>query len=718
MADRLVNVRLNLQANPAAALSALTAVTAQLVRQETTAQRLVVALRPHLLRERVQWTLAERQARQEIAAAVTAATDADDRRRTAEFGIAQSMERQRQAMADIRAVTPESRRLTAEVAVQRALEGQRRAIAQIQESRTPAALREKVRLTLDAEKAQKVYNRALDVEKIAQKAGRAGKVVGLGGLAESAGRIAGVLAVAGRDSPFVKAINALLGGGIRGINALGSGIGGRLGGSVANVGGGLGGLLAGAGAGINNLTGGGAPRFVTPVTGLIGTIAQGAAAGLGAIGKITGALIGGLGKAVGTVGGVVSKLAGAFGKLGSGLASVFIKVISLPFSVIGAGVQILGGALQALGGIISGLFKAVGDVLPGLASTLNSLLGAAGNLIRSGFDAAKFANPAEARRFERAWADMTAAFGKSFTPVLEFMTKLIRVFGDFLLTIVPSAEAMTKLRKGLDAIVVSIRSSLEDLAPKVKGYLNALVEYFGELFSKLPVLASTAFDALTSKLSEAWQRITVTFTGLVIDIREGFLNARTFAAEFFDSVMKGLEAATTAASIAFSLSPAEAAEKGRRFARLIEDIRKGKEGRGDEFKDERDRLRAEREANEARRRGIVPGRDFKFPGLPDFGKILEKYLPKEGIFDKIRKALGFGAARQPLLNSTGIAPSQARFVSLEEYAKRSYEAAFGAGAQKPEERTAKNTDDIAKAAKAILAAVLNAGLPGVPPVLP
>lgn len=130
------------------------------------------------------------------------------------------------------------------------------------------------------------------------------------------------------------------------------------------------------------------------------------------------------------------------------------------------------GMAAAAGGMeggAAGALAAVGGPAGIAAAAITMLAGAAKDAAFKMLDLAKFANPAQALRFNMALEDVAGVVGQRFGPVLEKVTVIVRLFGDFLATVLPSEAEMSALMEELQPVIDEFKGALQEIAPYVKG---------------------------------------------------------------------------------------------------------------------------------------------------------------------------------------------------------------------------------------------------------
>lgn len=195
----------------------------------------------------------------------------------------------------------------------------------------------------------------------------------------------------------------------------------------------------------------------------------------GAVGGAPGAVLGGavaekipslLAKPVDAVNGLLGKVGSSLNTLGGSLGPV-----ALGFDAAGGAIKGLGSAVS----LIPGVGQALGPMISGLSMLPDLLKGITDTLV--GF-AAK-ASPAQFQMWAMALEDVQGVIGGTFLPVLELMRDGVRLFGDALASILPTAgearEAMAPLRESLQELFGTIREYVGEMGPVLRhGLLVAI----------------------------------------------------------------------------------------------------------------------------------------------------------------------------------------------------------------------------------------------------
>jgi hypothetical protein len=154
------------------------------------------------------------------------------------------------------------------------------------------------------------------------------------------------------------------------------------------------------------------------------------------------------------------------------------------------------GAAPAAGGLLD--IAAFKDALSGIVAPLQSFQStikdvAAGFLL---FKSVSLAAPGTMQRFNIALQDSTAVIGQRLAPVFEqVLIPAVKLFGDFLTTILPSADAFAEILSPINDFLVDLRKSLASVAPIIKDVLVVGLRALGEALKLVlwPIRVLTQF---------------------------------------------------------------------------------------------------------------------------------------------------------------------------------------------------------------------------------
>jgi len=138
--------------------------------------------------------------------------------------------------------------------------------------------------------------------------------------------------------------------------------------------------------------------------------------------------------------------------------------------------QTLGGIVgpgAAVGGAVGGAIGQAGGTVAGLVAPFRAATSAIGSFVEK-------ANPKAMERLNIAFDDVTAVVGQALTPVIEALTPAVRLFGDFLKSILPSADEFKDALAPFGELLSELRDSLAPVAPIIKDTLVTGLRLLGE----------------------------------------------------------------------------------------------------------------------------------------------------------------------------------------------------------------------------------------------
>jgi hypothetical protein len=141
----------------------------------------------------------------------------------------------------------------------------------------------------------------------------------------------------------------------------------------------------------------------------------------------------------------------------------------------GAASKVVRGAIEGYRQKSTEAGGGVGGALAGIGGAVTGIVGgfaAAGSALKS-FVAA--ANPAAVLRFDRALADVSGVIGRALAPVLDVVTGALRLFGDFLASVLPSGDQLREALAPIGELFDTLREALAPVAEILKNvFLVAL----------------------------------------------------------------------------------------------------------------------------------------------------------------------------------------------------------------------------------------------------
>ena len=142
----------------------------------------------------------------------------------------------------------------------------------------------------------------------------------------------------------------------------------------------------------------------------------------------------------------------------------------------GAGSGNIAGKVQA-GANIAGM--AAGMDIKGLlgaggpwGQAISAAVSAVGALKDTIVGFVQAANPEIVELLNDTIADISGVIGQSLTPVVEAAIPFVRMFGDFLASILPDAEGMRLALEPLQEALMALRSAIDPLIPLISGALR------------------------------------------------------------------------------------------------------------------------------------------------------------------------------------------------------------------------------------------------------
>lgn len=149
-------------------------------------------------------------------------------------------------------------------------------------------------------------------------------------------------------------------------------------------------------------------------------------------------------------------------QIGKGLANA--KSFAVGAGKVAAG-GLKGAAGGGLGGGVQGALMASGNPY---AMAAGAGIGAVSNFIDQIKELVEVANPEVVEMFNAALRDIKGVIGQSLTPIIQALIPLIRMWGDFIASIIPSASQVNGIMQSLQPLFDDFRAELADLAPIIK----------------------------------------------------------------------------------------------------------------------------------------------------------------------------------------------------------------------------------------------------------
>lgn len=127
------------------------------------------------------------------------------------------------------------------------------------------------------------------------------------------------------------------------------------------------------------------------------------------------------------------------------------------------------------GGIGGGALGAISSLIPGMGP-VGAAVSAVGGAVGQIHGAAATANPAYVMQFDMAMKDVTGVIGQSLAPVIKALTPWVRLFGDFLANILPTAEEMDDALKPMGDALKMVKSAIDPLIPIFRERFQTSIE--------------------------------------------------------------------------------------------------------------------------------------------------------------------------------------------------------------------------------------------------
>lgn len=186
-------------------------------------------------------------------------------------------------------------------------------------------------------------------------------------------------------------------------------------------------------------------------------------------------------------------------------------------------------------------------LLGGLGNVLSAVTGPVGMAV-AGFTAAagatmKFveaANPGAVERFNIAMKDTVAVVGHALTPVLEILTGVVRLVGDVLASILPSAEEMREILKPVSEALKELREDIKPLIPILRDQLYIGLKMFAEAV-KLAMIPMKVMYKLLGGLLGAGEELKSSVGAAARSI--SFTTQEAFAKSVYQAAFKNTQGA-------------------------------------------------------------------------------------------------------------------------------------------------------------------------------
>jgi hypothetical protein len=198
------------------------------------------------------------------------------------------------------------------------------------------------------------------------------------------------------------------------------------------------------------------------------------------------------------------KVADLAGRLGNLLAPVLDKVTHLVAPLAGS----FGGVVAGLGKLAVGASAAVGGLV--------AFGRAVGGMVQ-------LANPAAFARFQTTLNDLLATIGQGLAPVLEVVTRLVRMAGDTLATFANSLggglatvlDALTPVLTVVMDLFGRVGQAVGRIVEAMAPGLQAIGQAFGEILEAIQPVINLLIDLITGALGGAMRLLAEAVTAVV-----------------------------------------------------------------------------------------------------------------------------------------------------------------------------------------------------------
>jgi phage-related protein len=214
-----------------------------------------------------------------------------------------------------------------------------------------------------------------------------------------------------------------------------------------------------------------------------------------------------------------SQITTAFSNLGTALGGLGGRIGSALGSIAGniPGIQLLGTAFQKItgsAGAIVSAFSSIIGALGGIGAAVGQMTGAVLGLGAAMVQFVSLADPGIVQLFNLAVSDMMAVIGQGLAPILQVVTKVIRIAADSLTTWAPQlGQIIASLAEGLLPVVKIIFDVMSKLGQAINLVLVALA----------PIIV--AFEQIYQAIFEALQPVLTSLIQIVSGVMVQALGA-------------------------------------------------------------------------------------------------------------------------------------------------------------------------------------------------
>jgi hypothetical protein len=111
--------------------------------------------------------------------------------------------------------------------------------------------------------------------------------------------------------------------------------------------------------------------------------------------------------------------------------------------------------------------------------------------------------PAVFKEFQDAYRDAMAVIGQALAPLVKHWADLLRIFGDFLASVLPSQQEMQAIFDEMKPAMDALREVLQEIAPYVKDVVVGALRLFAEHLKIVAKAVEQVMDVLRA-ITPSW----------------------------------------------------------------------------------------------------------------------------------------------------------------------------------------------------------------------
>lgn len=216
---------------------------------------------------------------------------------------------------------------------------------------------------------------------------------------------------------------------------------------------------------------------------------QGGGGTLGQVGGMAGMAMGGpagaeMGSMLAKM--IPEKIAGPARTVANGLNAIqgALQGIQGPLGPVGAGLDMVGDGIEAIGEKVKSI-PIIGEILGPMIDQFARMPAIFKGILESMVSLSARAAPGVVKQLTLAVEDFQATIGQSFTPVVEFVTDVVRDLADVMAAIMPTADELSEALIPLRSAWMDLRDTLKDIAPDIHQGLVAGLKLLGNALGGL-----------------------------------------------------------------------------------------------------------------------------------------------------------------------------------------------------------------------------------------